>query len=182
MHVQTHSSNHLNLVCFTLRCRALEGPAVPSAISQIWCEELLLSANFEISPALESKLHEYVRQLEQAEIECVLFMPHAAISATRLPQQTGLILPSAFHAVAGVLASGPPTHGRTTSGLVPSWSCKLSVGTCLKRIRAAPNLFRTVFRLDSELSLYSCWIPTLRTGRTASTLAKLACRALFCPV
>ncbi|CAE7026702.1 unnamed protein product [Symbiodinium natans] len=29
-------------------------------------KELLLSANFEISPALESKLHEYVRQLEQA--------------------------------------------------------------------------------------------------------------------
>ena len=31
-----------------------------------FCQELLICANFEVSPALESKLHEYVMLLEQA--------------------------------------------------------------------------------------------------------------------
>ena len=33
---------------------------------QVDCQELLLGANFEVSPALESKLHEYVMLLEEA--------------------------------------------------------------------------------------------------------------------
>ena len=39
---------------------------IHAAIHRAVCQELLLSANFDISPSLESKLYEYVMQLEQA--------------------------------------------------------------------------------------------------------------------
>ena len=65
------------------------------------CQELLLSANFEISPALESKLYEYVMQLEQARMATfhaqTCFMQPTQL--LRLPPKIGLTLLSALDAL-----------------------------------------------------------------------------------
>ena len=122
------------------------------------CQELLLSANFEISPALESKLYEYVMQLEQARMATfhaqTCFMQPTQL--LRLPPKIGLTLLSALDALQ-LCGTSERKHGSHApammpSELAPSWSCKRCAGNFSKHMHPATTPFRpaAIKRLFSD--------------------------------